>query len=97
MRIIDLFRPRRAGGPVSSGLTVSAAFSVTMKLLMRVTTPFSIASTPEIGHQQAGPPSAIDEAQPQSRAAFPFAGGDAAAAGGFSDGNGGDGQPEPIL
>ena len=40
---------RTPPSPVAhSGSKASAAFRVSMKLLMRVTTPFSIASTPEI-------------------------------------------------
>ena len=55
------------------------------------------AVQPPFGHQQAWAPTAIDEPQPQARAGFPFARGDAVAAGGFACGRCGDGWPKPAA
>jgi hypothetical protein len=52
---------------------------------------------PSLGHQQARPPSTVDEPQAQTCAAFPFAGGDTAAARGFARRWRGDRQPEAVL
>lgn len=55
------------------------------------------AVQPPFGHQQAWAPTAVDEPQPQARAGFPFARGDAVAAGGFAWGPCGDGWPKPAA